>query len=207
MKIECTPEAFSEAMEKLYISNQEACERCLKDSGNIALGKSFVIAKEKAENEFKNYVNDFYKYKTDYDRAGDMYNVLKVSASEKKTSFHYEWDEYAMSQFERPHQGSLAELTVGYGRHGGAESSKADRAGNVVSGFHYRWPRIEYTNKAGNHYVSYPYWGDLAETDEKSPYDRFMEWLQEYFNGEEFADNVFSGIQKTFVETIANYLK
>lgn len=210
MDISCTPDNFSDAIESLYAKEQVALEKCVDEASKVALGRSYVDSKKIVKDQFDMFIDQFYEYPLSpvntYQRSMDMYNVLKLTASEKNMDFRYEWDEEAMNQFERNHTGSLAEYTIGYGMHGGASSTKPDNAGRVVSGYHYRFPRVEYTNKNNESYVTYPFWGGLAGQETESPYDKFMKWFESYFSSSKYQSLYNKHFQSAIIELTPKYM-
>lgn len=196
MTINCTPDSFGAAINALYAKEMAALEKCVDEASKVALGKSYVASEKIIKDKFDKCIDDFYNsYAPAYytERAYDMYNVLKIKTSEKERLFKYDWDEDSMNQFLRNSKnGSLMELTVGYGFHGGAAGT--DHNGETVDVPYYRWPMDKYY-----------WWGNPAFKSE-SPYDIFMEWFREYFNGEEFRNIYNSYFQESIIDLFPKYM-
>lgn len=194
MTINCTPDSFSAAIEALFNKEEKALEQCVDEASKLALGRSYVASQPIAENKFKEYVNEFYSAYSPmyYARSYDMQNVLEITTSESDMAFNYDWNESAMNQYERGGSGSLAELTVGYGFHGGAAGT--DHNNVSVSSPHYRAP-----------VGLWWHWGNTAVSSE-SPYDQFMEWLSHYFESAEYLELYNQYFQSAILELMPKYL-
>ena len=176
--ITCSLEALPGVIEQLAEKNIHKLDECNKEALKQAFGKACEKASVKVKNNFREQIDAFYgAYAPSvYDRANDMYNVLKTSASEEELLI--EWDTGAMRQFERGGSITLADWTVGLGYHGGA--SGTDHNG-ITEGYpHYRCPVGKWWH-----------WGKAAAFSE-SPYENFVDWLSEYWEGGEFSEDFLS---------------
>lgn len=185
----------------------KAIESVGKVAANAAVSKSVEEMLKEFRPNFDKYVDEFYASSHDYDRRGSMYNILKIKSNFKnnQADVSVDFDDSAMT-FREGGTG-LMELTFGLGYHGGAKSSKPDRKGRVVSGYHYRYPRMEGTNKeTGESYVAYPFWGYAAEHEDKSPYDKFIEWLSEFWEGPIFNELFQKYCQSEFERGLSSSL-
>ncbi len=189
-----------ELLGKLLAKERAALEQCVEEASHLALGKSYVASKPKVEREFTKLIDQFYSsYSPQYYwRSYDMYGVLDVQADEGSESFSYDWKPDAMQNYQRGGDGTLMEQTVGYGFHGGATGT--DKSGDTRGVPSYRAPYLPTTGGG-----RYKHWGAAAASS-PAPYDQFMEWLQNYFNSEEYTSLYRNYFAEAINELAPKYL-
>lgn len=145
---------------------QQACD--------IAVSKAVEEMVSEIRPKFDEVVDTFYgsyspRY---YERRETMYDILELEAhftgSQAQLTLDYNGDDMTFRNGEP----GLMELTFGEGYHGGA--SGTDRNGTMVTSPHYRQPPYLWSE-----------WGRPAEYSDP-PYDAFIDWLTEYWEGPTF---------------------
>lgn len=158
---------------------------------DIAVSKAVLEMAEQFRPKFNEVVDDFYNSYTPsmYARRGSMYEVLKLSThfDGSDATLSMDWGDDEMTF--RDNKPGLMELTFGEGYHGGARGT--DNHGVTVETPWYRTP---------------PYWDYwyFPANQSESPYDRFMEWVKEYWEGPTF-QALFEKYCKSEFEKGLNY--
>lgn len=197
--VTCDFEELVDLLDRVYSKGLDKLDSINKEAMKYGMGQALTKASQIIEENFKQIVQrDFYDaYQPRYynNRAYDIGNVLKTEASMSDLTLTLTFDPDSMNQYERQASGTLMDLTLGEGYHGGAFSyTKHDLSGEYVHYPHYRYPVDNWC-----------FWGQAAVQTE-SPYDIFVKWLTEYWEGPGFANDCLPEYYNKLHELASNIL-